>query len=255
MAQMKVSYRGHTFYIPDDVTEQKGPDAVGMQHWFHHSLRSTLTYAEQLWHINNIGMHKLHKPSVLEAFCGFGMSTAPFRQLIGDHWGIDHDWGCAQAFSHANPEASIMIGDTYKIAPEIVKSERIDYALLEYNSMTMYRLLRSDKEMQLLQTVIDRRVPYIVIVDSARVKEHLHRKTYGDWFGKDMSSYDHYVAGIADYFKEKYGYAMIGCAHDAINYTYLFELGGNIGYTIFDARAAVDLSKFEREVLDVDVQP
>jgi len=249
MLAIKASYRGHEFFVPYSVSEVKQKaDDVGMHHWFKHSVNSTLTYAEQLWHINDIAFDRLRpSPKILEAFCGFGLSTAPYRDLVGESIGVDHDWQCVNAYAKANPKSSVKVGNTYTTSPDIMDKGDIDYVLLEYNSMTMYRLLRSDQEILLLDAAITNNVPLITIVDSSKVKGHLHRGTYGRWLDTEIKNDADYVSAIAAHMHREFGYGMIGCAYDSVNYTYLFELGREPRYSMFDARQAVDLSQFKQE--------
>jgi hypothetical protein len=240
------TYKGVPFYVPaEESDEPVSADDVGMQHWLNDSLRSTLTYAEQVWHVNRtIPDDTL---SVLEVFCGFGLSTAPFSdERLIEHVALDHDAGCCEAFKYLRPNASVFQGDSYELTPVVLDLKQFDYVLLEFNAMTTYRAMRETRERELLDAVFKAQPRYITFVDSAKVKEHLHRKTYSNFFEYDIQCYESYVRGVAKFFRSNYGYSMRACAHDAINYTFLFDRVLRHDWCdIFDTRSVVRLDQFK----------
>jgi hypothetical protein len=239
-------YKGVRFYVPaEDTDTHTSADAVGMQHWLNDSLRSTLTYAEQVWYVNRtIPDDAL---AVLEVFCGFGLSTAPFSdERLIEHVALDHDPGCCAAFKHLRPQASVFQGDSYALTPLILELKQFDYVLLEFNAMTTYRAMRDPKERRLLDAVFHAQPRYVAFVDSAKVKEHLHRRTYSNFFNHNIQCYESYVRGVAAFFRANYGYSMRACAHDAINYTFLFDRVLRHDWCdIFDTRPIVRLDQFK----------
>lgn len=240
-----VAYKGVQFYVPQEEVIDVSADAVGMQHWMNDSLRSTLTYAEQIWYINRQLRDDLL--FVLEAFCGFGMSTAPIADMrIEEHVAFDHDPGCCVAFKYLRPDAKVFRGDSYTLVPVAVNIRQYDYVLLEFNAMTTYRAMRDPKERAFMDAIFTSGARYVVFVDSAKVKEHLHRKTYSQYFDYEIESSDGYVRAVEKCFRETYGYSMVACAHDAINYTYLFDINCRPGQCdIFDTRPLVNLAQFK----------
>lgn len=241
-----LEYKGVKFYVPDeDKSATVAADDVGMQHWLNDSLRSTLTYAEQLWYVNRtIPDASL---SLLEVFCGFGLSTAPIdSSRISEHVALDHDRGCCEAFKHLRPDAHVFQGDSYALAPVIAALRSYDYVLLEFNAMTTYRAMRDPRERALLDAVFRSEPRYVAFVDSAKVKEHLHRGTYGRFFEHEIECSDAYVRGVESFFNRTYGYRMRACAYDAINYTFLFDRELRYAWCdIFDTRPLTRLDQFK----------
>jgi hypothetical protein len=251
-----VSYKGVQFYVPEEEeTEDMNAADVGMQHWFNDSLKSTLTYAEQVWWVNRGVQDNLLK--VLEVFCGFGMSTATIdsRRII-EHVAFDIDAGCTTAFKHLRPDAKVFEGDSYYMTPLIIEFQQFDYVLLEYNAMTTYKAMREPQERALMDAVFRSKPRYVVFVDSARVKEHLHYQTYSKFFGRPISNSHEYLIAVDRHFRLTYGYHIKSCAHDGINYTLLFECSADIidSFDIVDTREMVNL-KFFKDLgyLDVEV--
>lgn len=250
-----VSYKGYEFYVPEPEAESAANDDVGMQHWFDSSLRSTLTYAEQVWHVNHF--IRDCNLSILEVFCGFGMSTVTIDDYrIEQHIAFDHDEGCASAFQLLRPNSKTFIADSYSATPVAVAMRQFDVVYVEYNSMTTYRAMQDPHERLLLDCIFNSKARYVVYVDSAKVKEHLHRKTYSNFFDYDIQSSDGYVHAVDSYFRREYGYHVRACAHDNINYTLLLECSGGTqdAFDIIDTRNAVNLSQFkDLGYIDVDL--
>jgi len=249
-----VSYKGFEFYVPEPEQEEGNADEVGMQHWFDSSLRSTLTYAEQVWHVNSFITDC--NLSILEIFCGFGMSTITIGgERIEQHVAFDHDEGCANAFQYLRPDSKTFVADSYAAAPIALGIKQFDCVYVEYNAMTTYRAMQDPKERYLLDSIFNSGARYVIFVDSAKVKEHLHRHTYSKFFDFDVDSSDSYVRGADRYFRKMYGYGIKACAHDNINYTFLLDRGARQldTYDIFDTRSIVNLSQFKHlGYIDVD---
>jgi hypothetical protein len=249
-----VSYKGFEFYIPEPEQEEGNADDVGMQHWFDSSLRSTLTYAEQVWYVNSF-IHDCNL-SILEVFCGFGMSTITIdSSRIEQHIAFDHDEGCANAFQFLRPDSKTFVADSYSASPIALGMRQFDCVYIEYNAMTTYRAMQDPKERYLLDLVFNSNPRYVIFVDSAKVKEHLHRGTYSKFFDYTIDSSDGYVHAVDKFFKQTYGYHIKACAHDNINYTMLFERSGGIPpyLQIVDTRTMVDISQFkDLGYIDVD---
>lgn len=240
-----VSYRGFEFYVPEPEAEAGSADDVGMQHWFDASLRSTLTYAEQVWHVNRFIEDS--NLSILEVFCGFGMSTVTIPEgRIEKHVGLDHDMDCCQAFQFLRPDADVLMTDSYIAAPVAARVRQFDCIYLEFNSMTVYRAMREEVERGLLDSLLTSGARYIIFVDSAKVKEHLHYKTYSEFFDENIKDSRSYVNAVDQYFRHKYGYHMRACAYDNINYTYLLDAEyWPIECDMIDTRKVVNLSQFK----------
>jgi len=250
-----VSYKGVQFYVPDEeATEGVVAADVGMQHWFNDSLKSTLTYAEQVWWVNRSVQDNLLR--VLEVFCGFGMSTATLDSFrIIEHVAFDMDPGCVTAFKHLRPDAKVFEGDSYYMTPLAVEFQQFDYVLLEYNAMTTYKAMREPQERALMDAVFNSRARHIVFVDSARVKEHLHYQTYSKFFGVSVTSSGDYLQAVDRHFRAAYGYHIKSCAHDGVNYTMLLECSSAPvdSFDIVDTREFVDL-KFFKDLGYIDVE-
>jgi hypothetical protein len=250
-----VSYKGFKFYIPEPEAEEVTADEVGMQHWFDSSLRSTLTYAEQVWHVNSFITDM--NLSILEVFCGFGMSTVTIDgSRIEKHVAFDHDEGCANAFQLLRPDADVLITDSYTATTIATKIRPFDVVYIEYNSMTIYRAMQTLEDKALLDAVFAAEPRYVVFVDSAKVKVHLHYGLYSKFFDYDVRCSDSYVRGADKFFRANYGYHIKACAHDNINYTYLLERSSaNYGeFDIVDTRDIVQLSQFkDLGYIDVDL--
>ena len=250
-----VAYKGFQFYVPEPDTEKLSSDEVGMQYWVDSSLRSTLTYAEQVWHINShITDCNL---SILEVFCGFGMSTVTIGdERIEHHVAFDHDEGCANAFQYLRPDSKTFITDSYAATPIAVGMRQFDCVYLEYNAMTTYRAMQDPRERQLLDFIFNSGARYVIFVDSAKVKEHLHRNTYSKFFGYEIDSSDGYIRAVDRFFRQTYGYGIKACAHDNINYTLLLDIGARQldTYDIMDTRSLVRLDQFKNlGYIDVEV--
>jgi hypothetical protein len=247
MTQLRhAQYKGVPFYVPaEDADGPVSADEVGMQHWLNDSLRSTLTYAEQVWYVNRTIPDDAF--SVLEVFCGFGLSTAPIQdERILKHVALDHDAGCCAAFRRLRPQASVFQGDSYALTPVITQLKQFDYVLLEFNAMTTYRAMRDSRERRLMDAVFHAKPRYVAFVDSAKVKEHLHKQTYSKFLGYNVDLPGSYVRGIAQFFRAQYGYSLRACAHDAINYTFLFDRALRHDWCdIFDTRPLVRLDQFK----------
>jgi hypothetical protein len=251
-----VSYKGVQFYVPDEeATEGVVAADVGMQHWFNDSLKSTLTYAEQVWWVNRSVQDNLLR--VLEVFCGFGMSTATLDSFrIIEHVAFDMDLGCVTAFKHLRPDAKVFEGDSYYMTPLAVEFQQFDYVLLEHNAMTTYKAMREPRERALMDAVFNSRARYVVFVDSAKVKVHLHYQTYSKFFGMTVTNSGEYLQAVDRYFRATYGYHIKSCAHDSINYTILLECSTAPvdSFDIMDTRDLVNM-KFFKDLgyIDVDV--
>lgn len=251
-----VSYKAIEFYVPDEqTTDSVEASDVGMQHWFNSSLRSTLTYAEQVWHVNSFVQDNLL--NVLEVFCGFGMSTASIdSSRIEKHVAFDIDEGCCEAFQFLRPEADVIIADTYFATVIATKIHKFDYILIEHNAMTVYKAIRDEVERGFLDAIFNSEPRYVAFVDSAKVKEHLHYKTYSAFFEMSIENSTGYVREVDRLFRRTYGYHIKACAHDGINYTYLFEKSSQQAdtYDILDTRTVVDLKYFkDLGYIDVEV--
>lgn len=249
-----VSYRGFEFYVPEPELEAGNADDVGMQHWFDTSLRSTLTYAEQVWHVNRF--IEGENLSILEAFCGFGMSTVTIPDgRIEKHVGLDHDADCCRAFQYLRPESDTIITDSYIAAPVASRVHTFDCIYLEFNSMTVYRAMREESERLLLDALFTSGARYIIFVDSAKVKEHLHYRTYSEFFQTTIHDSRTYVNAVDEFFRRIYGYHMRACAHDNINYTYLLDSEyWPLECDMIDTRKVVNLSQFKHlGYIDADV--
>jgi len=240
-----VSYKGFQFYVPEPDEEAASVDEVGMQHWFDHSLRSTLTYAEQVWHVNKFITET--NLSILEVFCGFGMSTVTIdSSRIEKHVAFDHDDACCEAFQFLRPDADVIITDSYVATTIATKIYKFDCVYLEFNSMTTYRAMQDPNELALIEAVLNSEPRYVIFVDSAKVKEHLHRATYSKFFDFGIDSSDAYVRAVEYYFITHYGYRMAACAHDNINYTFLLKKGTDLTpCEIVDTRQLVRLDQFK----------
>jgi hypothetical protein len=240
-----VSYKGFQFYVPESYEESASLGEVGMQYWFDHSLRSTLTYAEQIWHVNShITEMNL---SILEVFCGFGMSTVTIdSSRIEKHVAFDHSEACCEAFQFLRPDADVIITDSYVAATIATKLYQFDCVYLEYSAMTTFRAFQDPNELALIEGVLNSEPRYVIFVDSAKVKEHLHRATYSKFFDFGIDSSDGYVRAVEYYFLTNYGYRMAACAHDGINYTYLLKRSPNmVPCEIVDTRQLVQLDQFK----------
>jgi hypothetical protein len=240
-----VSYKGFQFYVPESYEESASLGEVGMQYWFEHSLRSTLTYAEQIWHVNNhITEMNL---SILEVFCGFGMSTVTIdSSRIEKHVAFDHDEACCEAFQFLRPDADVIITDSYVAATIATKLYQFDCVYLEYSAMTTFRAFQDPNELALIEAVLNSEPRYVIFVDSAKVKEHLHRATYSKFFDFGIDSSDGYVRAVEHFFLTNYGYRMAACAHDGINYTYLLKRSPNmVPCEIIDTRQLVRPDQFK----------
>jgi len=250
-----VSYKGVQFYVPEEeTTENVNAADVGMQHWFNDSLKSTLTYAEQVWWVNRSVEDNLLR--VLEVFCGFGMSTANIDSYrILEHVAFDIDPGCTTAFKYLRPDAKVFEGDSYYMTPLVIEFQQFDYVLLEYNAMTTYKAMREPQEKAMMDAVFKSRARYVVFVDSAKVKEHLHYQTYSKFFGRSISNSAEYLRAVDRYFRATYGYHIKSCAHDGINYTMLLEASTAPGdsFDIVDTREIVNL-KFFKDLGYIDVE-
>jgi hypothetical protein len=251
-----VSYKGVPFYVPEEEVEEGVTAAdVGMQHWFNDSLRSTLTYAEQVWHVNQFVRGDLL--NILEVFCGFGMSTAPILQSrIDQHVAFDIDPGCVTAFKHLREDAKVVEGDSYYMTPLAVELQQYDYVLLEHNALTVYGAMQDPVERALLNCIFNSKARYVAFVDSAKVKEHLHYRTYSKYFQRDIIDSATYVRAIDRFFRSVYGYHIKAVAHDSINYTYLLEASTDAPdtYDLHDTRGTVNLNYFkEIGYLDVEI--
>lgn len=241
-----VSYKGFEFYVPEPEQVEGNADDVGMQHWFDSSLRSTLTYAEQVWHVNSF-IHDCNL-SILEVFCGFGMSTVTIAsERIEQHIAFDHDEGCANAFQYLRPDSKTFVADSYAASPIALGMKQFDCVYVEYNAMTTYRAMQDPRERALLDSIFNSEPRYVIFVDSAKVKEHLHRNTYSKFFDFSIQSSDGYVRALDRYFMRVYGYHIKACAHDNINYTILLERSGGAHpcFDIIDTRDLVNLSQFK----------
>jgi hypothetical protein len=186
--------------------------------------------------------------SILEVFCGFGMSTVTFPDnRIEHHVALDHDDDCANAFQYLRPEAKVFIVDSYLTAPVVVKLRQYDCVYMEFNAMTTYRALQDPVERSLMDAVFESDARYVIFVDSAKVKEHLHYGTYSKWFEMDMNSSAGYVRAVDRLFRRLYGYGIVAVAHDNINYTFLFEKSPRHAdtYDIMDTRTIVRLDQFK----------
>lgn len=251
-----VSYKGIQFYVPEEELEEGVSAAdVGMQHWFNDSLKSTLTYAEQVWHVNQFVKGDLL--SILEVFCGFGMSTAPILQArIDEHVAFDIDPGCVTAFKYLREGAKVIEGDSYYLTPLAVELKQYDYVLLEHNALTVYGAMHNPSEKSLLDCIFNSKARYVAFVDSAKVKEHLHYKTYSRFFEHAITDSHSYVRAVDRFFRYTYGYHIKAVAHDSINYTYLLECSteGADLYDLHDTRTSVNLNYFkDLGQIDVDV--
>ena len=252
----QVSYKGVPFYLPEPGEKSNARD-VGMAYWFKDSVKSALSYIEQqLWVHSFVKMHKL---SILEVFAGIGCSTAglPATREITRHVGIDHDAINLHAFSATHPYAVAYQGDSYFAAPMFLTGQdayfdipdhtpRFDYVLAEFNAITMYRAMTDLKEKQLMDAIFAARPVYISFVDSAKVKLHLQYKTYSKFFGVDIQNTPTYVDAVRKYIKEKYDYAMVACAYDSVNFTYLFQAHApQRAVDLQDARTLVNMEAWK----------
>lgn len=247
-----VSYRGVPFLLPPPGKKSNSQD-VSMAYWWKDSLRSALTYIEQVWYVHQFV--DLDKLSVFEVFAGLGTSTAPLRsRTITKHVGLDHDTECLDAFTAVHEGAEHHACDSYETAPKMLKEFKYDYVLAEYNALTLYRAIQSKKERPLLDAIFTSGARYIVIVDSAKVKEHLHYSRYGSFFDSPVYDSASYIESAGNFMRRLYGYGVIATAHDAVNYTMLFEKGAVPDYSrVQDTRATVNLKLYKEMTGDVDV--
>jgi hypothetical protein len=243
-----VTYKGVSFLIPPPG-EKNSSSEVGMSYWWT-SPKSALTYVEQIWYVNQFV--KADPLNILEVFAGMGVSTAPLRSRnINTHVGIDHDKESLDAFSCVHEDAAAIVGDSYKVAPELLKKYAYDYVLAEYNALTVYRAIQDDKEQQLFNALFRSGVRYVTIVDSAKVKEHLHYKRYAAFFDSPIYDSHTYIEAVANFIKRKYGYGLQATAHDSLNYTMLFEMGAPCRPEVIqDTRTMLDLKQYKENFCD-----
>lgn len=246
-----VTYKGVPFLIPPPGEKSSARD-VGMQYWWVDSLKSALTYIEQVWYVNRFV--EADPLSVFEVFAGMGVSTAPLRSRnIVAHVGIDHDSASLEAFRCVHEGATAIIGDSYKVAPDLLRNFKYEYVLAEYNAITVYRAVQDAKEQELFNSLFRSRARYVAIVDSAKVKEHLHYKLYSRFFDSPIYDSATYVEAVANFIKRRYGYGLKATAHDSVNYTMLFEADSPCYPEIIqDTRQLVDMKQY-KEVCNAEV--
>jgi hypothetical protein len=244
-----VTYKGVPFLIPPAGDKSSSSD-VGMRYWWVDSVKCALTYIEQVWYVNQFVMSD--PLNILEVFAGMGVSTAPLRsRVITTHIGIDHDKESIDVFSCVHESAISIIGDSYLIAPELLKKHAYDYVLAEYNALTVYRAIQDDKEQPLFNALFRSGVRYVTIVDSAKVKEHLHYKLYSKFFDSPVYDSATYVEAVANFIKRRYGYGLQATAHDGLNYTMLFEQGAPCRPEVLqDTRLVVDMKQYKENFSD-----
>lgn len=240
----KVSYRGIPFYLPP-AGEKRDARSVGMAYWFEDNLRTALTCVDHLWHAHS--QVDLPELRILELFAGIGVSTA---YLKGDKMalqvGIDHNAENLEAYKLTHPKAKSILGDTYERGVDCLETKAFNYILFEHNAITMYRAAREPKERVLLDAVFNSGAEYILFVDSAKPKEHLHWKNYSSFYGYDMLSSKSYLEGVSAWVKKTYGYGMLSpTAHDFVNYSMLFQKDAPVvEMELIDTRKIVDMSKY-----------
>lgn len=245
-----VTYKNIPFLIPSPGIKTSARD-VGMAYWWKDSIKSALTYTEQVWFVNQfVDVEPL---KVLEIFAGLGVSTAPLKGKIKTHIGIDHDSSSLDAFAALHDEAEAICGDSYKLAPRLLTGSLFNYVLAEYNAITTYRAFTDFKELPLFSKLFTSDIEYVAYVDSAKVKQHLHYPRYSQFFMSPMYDSDTYVEGVANYIKRVFGYGLKAVAYDSVNYTMLFQKDAAVTLDhIVDTRTLVDLKKY-KEICSADV--
>jgi hypothetical protein len=244
----KVSYRGIPFYLPPPG-EKHDSRSVGMSYWFEDNLKTALTCVDHLWFAHS--QVELQEIYMLELFAGMGVSAAYLKgDRIKFQVGIDHNAENLEAYKLTHPSAKSICGDTYTTAQRCLSAASFNYILFEHNALTMYRAAREEKERALLDAVFQAGAEYILFVDSAKPKEHLHWKNYSAFYGFDMSSSKSYLEGVSQWVSKTYGYGMISpCAHDSVNYSMLFKKGAPVvDMELVDTRKVVDLGRYHATV-------
>lgn len=221
-----------------------------MAYWWKDSLKSALTYTEQVWYVNRfVDCEKLN---VLELFAGMGVSTAPLKGKLNVHFGIDHDSSSLDAFSALHTTAKAICANSYEVYDQHIH-EGFNYVLAEYNAITTYRALTDGKELPMFSKLFSSNVEYVTYVDSAKVKEHLHYPRYSAFFDSPIYDSDTYIEGVANYIKRCFGYGLKAVAYDSVNYTMLFERGGEVCLdNIQDTRTIVDIKQY-KEICNADL--
>lgn len=249
-AQMKcVTYKGVPFLIPAPG-EKKNSRDVGMAYWWKDSLKSALTYTEQVWYVHKFV--ELNDLRVLELFAGLGVSTAPLKHKINAHVGVDHDSSSLDAFKALHEDAVAVCANSYEIYGELFQ-DGLNYVLAEYNAITTYRALQDPKEKPMFEKLFTSDVEYVAYVDSAKVKEHLHYERYSKFFDSPIYDSATYIEGVANYIKRKFNYGLKAVAFDSVNYTMLFKKGARVSLeNIQDTRQLVNLKQY-KEVCNADL--
>lgn len=242
-----VMYRNVPFLIPPPGEKQNSRD-VGMSYWWHESLKSALSYTEQLWHIHSF--IRANNLRTLEMFAGLGVSTAPLRSKLSTHVGADHDPECLSAFKCLHEFASACCIDTYTELGDIKGA--YDYVLAEYNALTTYRALTDKKERQLFDKLFAAEAQYVAYVDCAKVKQHLHYEKYSEFFEAPVYDSESYILAVRNFIIRNFKYWMKAATYDFMNYTFLFENRPTELECIKDVRSEVNL-KLYKEICDVDV--
>lgn len=244
-----VIYKGISFLLPPPGEKTNSRD-VGMAYWWKDSLKSALTYTEQVWYIHRFVNQDNLK--VLELFAGLGVSTAPLKGKIKKHVGIDHDMGSLDAFEALHEDAKAVCGNTYELAEKYLAQD-FNYVLAEYNAITTYRALIDPKESKLFHALFNNGAQYVAYVDSAKVKEHLHYKRYTDFFDSPIYDSKTYVEAVGNYIKRLFGYGLVAVSYDSVNYTMLFEKGAQTCLdNLQDTRELVNLKQY-KEAFNADL--
>jgi hypothetical protein len=221
-----------------------------MAYWWKDSLKSALTYTEQIWYLHQFV--DLKEYNILEVFAGMGVSTAPLKKSgkIKSHVGIDHDIESLRAFKSLHEPATTYCTNSYTLVPDLLKKRKFNYIFAEYNAITLYRALSDKKEAPMFVDLFEHGAEYIVFVDSAKVKEHLHYNRYAEFFDSPIYDSATYVEAAGNFIKRKLGYGLIAVSCDGINYSMLFKKNAACAFPmkIMDTRTLVNLKQYKEHV-------
>lgn len=249
---LKVTYRNTSFYVPVKPEMTNSRD-VGFHYWYYDNRRAFITYIEYLWRSHWNVLKTMHAPArVLELFAGIGASSSYIADNISTHCAIDHDKSGMEAFKRVHPKADMVVGDTYEIAPEILEGLSFDYILYEHNALTFYRALREEREKKLFDAVMAHKADHVLFVDSAVVKLHLHTKTYGKFFGREIKlpkedGLRSYFEAVSNYLYGHYGYSIMSVTRDGINAGVLLHRKPPADFDIVDTRNTIDMNQLVEE--------
>lgn len=157
--------------------------------------------------------------SAVEYFGGAGVVSTILRGMfrLADHTIYEIDGGCIDHLEAAFGKGGEVLV-VRKDARVAVTQRSADLALLDFPNFTALSLKDWGRCFDSLFLMGPKMV---VLTDTALSYFPVHKKKYGVFFGRTVSSLNDYLHGISSWFKDRYGYRVTRAAQRGKNAVYL----------------------------------